>query len=202
MDTVWRVPRTRAPARLAALTAALIVLAGCGSERTPVPSLSEAARPKGGERFVSEGGDVSFRYPSNWALVPGEPPATAHVLSGVAVVTVWSYRRNAVPFTAAQARLARRNLIDAVRQRDRTYRLRSSRLRRVDGARAVELIGAGSISGRRVVIRSVHAYKRSGEYVIDAYAPASQARRLDRSVFRPLIASVRLRGRPPPTGRG
>lgn len=177
-------------------------LAGCGAERTPIPPLDRPASPRGERAFRGDGGDggdVRFRYPANWALVEGEPPVVAHVLSGPAVLTVWAYRRGAAPATLAQARLARRNLVAAVERRDPTFDLEASRLGTVAGARAVELSGRGTIGGHRVRIRSVHVYKRRGEYVVDAYAPPARAAVLGR-VLGPLVRSLRLRGRPPAAG--
>jgi hypothetical protein len=170
------------------------VLTGCGAERTAVPPVNRAVRPEAPKVFKTA--DVRFRYPSNWTLVRGKAPAVAHVLSGRALITLWAYRRRIVPSTREQAALARRNLVRRVRRRDRSFRLGSSRLRRLSGGRAVELVGTGTISRRRVRIRSLHLYRRKGEYVLDAYAPPDVARTMDGLVFRPLVASLRVRGRP------
>jgi hypothetical protein len=42
-------------------------------------------------------------------------------------------------------------------------------------------------------VRSTHLFDRGTEIVIDAYAPPGDFARVDRSVFQPLIRSVRLR---------
>jgi hypothetical protein len=174
--------------------AAAFAIGGCGSERTPVPAVNQPVTPQGLKTFRTK--DVRFRYPANWTLVRPDAPAVAHVLSGRSVLTVWAYRRPVVPSTLAQTRTARRNLVRTVRRRDKTFKLVSSRVRMLDNARAVEILGYATISGNRVRIRSVHLYKRLGEYVLDAYAPLSQFTRVDRPAFRPIIATFHARGRP------
>jgi hypothetical protein len=132
--------------------------------------------------------------------VRGQAPAVAHVLSGRAVITLWAYRRGIVPSTREQAALARKNLVRRVKRRDRTFRLTSSKVLRSSGGRAVQVIGSGTISGRRVRIRSLHVYRKQGEYVFDAYAPGAVARSVDGPVFRRVLSSLRVRGRPKALG--
>ena len=41
-------------------------------------------------------------------------------------------------------------------------------------------------------LRSAHVFKAGAEVVVDAYAPSADFPRLDREVFRPLLASLEV----------
>lgn len=157
----------------------------------------QAAAPRGSVSFEGANGDVRFRHPRNWQLRPLPAPFVANVYSGPAVATVFAYRRRAVPSLNDDLEIARQRLVRAARQRDRTFEAFSSRVRRIAGVPAVDVRGVGTVGGRRVRIRSVHFFRRRGEYVVDGLAPPEAFPDIDRRVFAPLIESVRVKGSPP-----
>ncbi len=185
-------PHTR-HAALAGVSA--LLLAGCGNERTPVPDVATPLDPVNRREVVLEAAGISFQAPGNW--YDTDPPRGAlvgGVESGPAVVAVWRYpRAEPLPKTRAQLARVRDLLVERVRERDPSFELASARLTRRAGARAIELTGEQTIEGRRVRIRSAHVFSRGAEIVIDAYAPPADFDRLDASVFRPALATLRLR---------
>ncbi len=62
----------------------------------------------------------------------------------------------------------------------------------VDGAPAIELLGTATIAGEKRRVRSTHVYAKGAEIVLDAYAPEQEFARVDREVFRPIAASLRI----------
>jgi len=184
------------PIALAFLTALLVT--GCGARRTPVPVPVRADDPKGMKAFRTS--DVGFTFPSNWHLLHGKAPAVAHVFSGRAVLTIWAYRRNAVPRSRNQLETAQSNLEADVKQKNPGFQQSETRLVRVAGSPGVEVVGDGTINGQQVRIRSEHVFRGMGEYVIDSFAPPDQFERVDGEVFLAIVASLRLGGHPKPAG--
>jgi hypothetical protein len=184
------VPRPGCAALLACLP---LLAAGCASHATPVPDVTTARAPTGWSPARFESGGLRLHVPANWFSTATTSPQVAAVSSGSATVALWRYPR-AEPLPVARPALvnARRALIGAVRRRDRTFRLAGARLVRVAGAPGIAVVGAQSMNGRRVRIRSTHLFAKRSEVVVDAYAPPGQFVRLDRTVFRPLTASVRI----------
>ncbi len=191
--------------RTAIAAVSLVVLAaplgGCGNERTPVPDLGVVPAPKAfREAFFDEQG-VRFRAPTNWRVVPGEPPHVATVAIGTAQIGVWRYpRTEPLPETRSQLHAARQALVAQIESRDPTFKLTSTRLVVKPGIRAVEVIGIGANLTNRSVqrsMRSLHAYGRGAEVVLDAFAPPKEFARIDEQTFGPVSRSLKLR---PPKG--
>ena len=112
---------------------------------------------------------------------------------GDAQIAVWRYARSEpLPETRSQLHAARLALVAQVERRDPTFELTSSRLVMKPGVRAVELVGQGTNAGERRSVRSLHAYARGHEVVLDAFAPPEDFARVDEQTFAPVARSLRL----------
>ena len=166
---------------------------GCGNERQDAPRVAQASPPAGKrtEELVRYG--VSFTRPRNWSLSGGRPPQLASVSSGRAIVTLWRYRRvERLPKSDGDLVRARKALVAAARDRDRTLRVVSARGLRLDGVPGVEIVANEKIGLARRKVRSTHLYAHGAELVVDAYAPAGEFAQVDRAAFVPLLRSLRL----------
>ncbi|MGH2943871.1 MAG: hypothetical protein ACRDLN_13965 [Solirubrobacteraceae bacterium] len=176
---------------------AAALLAGCGNERTSVPELGLIPAPKGFRQAYFDEQGVRFRVPTNWRIVPGEGTHLATVAIGDAQVGIWRYpRTEPLPETREQLDAARQAVVAQIESRDPTFKLKSTRLVIKEGLRAVEVLGVGtnlSNSNARRSIRSLHAYGRGAEVVMDAFAPPKVFRRVDEQTFAPMTRSLRLR---------
>jgi hypothetical protein len=186
---------------LTLLAGAVVLLAGCGNDRTPAPELGLIPAPKDfrDARFEAQG--VQFRAPTNWRVVDGEDPHLATVAIGDAQVGLWRYARTEpLPETRAQLAAARQALVAQIERRDPTFKLTSTRLVVKPGFRGVEVIGSGSnlVNGSiQRSMRSLHAYGHGAEVVMDAFAPPRDFARVDEQAFGPMARSLRLT---PPAG--
>ncbi|MDX6681739.1 MAG: hypothetical protein QOG94_1778 [Solirubrobacteraceae bacterium] len=179
------------PARLIIVFA--IVLAGCGNSRTPAPSTGRIPAPKHFRVLKYAVDGVSLRVPTNWRSVQGTGSQLATIAIGDGQMAVWRYARSEpLPETRAQLHAARLALVAQVKRRDPTFELRSSRLVLRRGMRAVELLGEGTNHGERRAVRSLHAYGRGLEVVVDAFAPPKAFARVDEQTFAPVMRSLRL----------
>ena len=191
-------PRVRGTHRISiALAALAALLAGCGNDRTPVPDLSVVPAPKAfREAFFDEQG-VRLRAPTNWRVVPGTAPQVATIAIGTAQISIWRYpRTEPLPQTRAQLNAARDALVAQIESRDPTFKLTSTRLVLKPGIRAVEVVGIGTNLTNRSVqrsMRSLHAYGRGAEVVVDAFAPPKDFARIDEQTFGPVSRSLKLR---------
>jgi hypothetical protein len=171
----------------------LLLAAGCGASRTPVADLSAPALPHGTRVRAYASAGLRLRTPSNWRAAPAPAPMVATLSSGEALVTIWRYpRTEPLPATAAALRAALAQLMAIVRSRDRHITFTSTRVARIAGAPALVLTGSETLSGVRRSVRSVHVYAHGAEVVFDAIAPPSSFPVVDRLVFRPVAASLRL----------
>lgn len=180
-----------------AAVALAVLLAGCGNERTPVPDLAAVpAPPAFRDAFFDEQG-IRFRAPTNWRVVPGDPPHVATVAIGSAQIGVWRYpRTEPLPETRDQLNAAREALVAQIERRDPTFKLTSTRLVMKPGMRAVEVVGIGTNLTNPAAqrsMRSLHAYGRGAEVVMDAFAPPKEFARIDEQTFGPVTRSLKLR---------
>ncbi|MGI8750524.1 MAG: hypothetical protein ACR2J6_08260 [Thermoleophilaceae bacterium] len=129
-----------------------------------------------------------MKLPANLQVIADDrPPAVFRATLGQPFVSCYAYlRKEQLPRDARELDAARTRLSRAVRRRDPGYRLEGSRVTRVDGARAVELLGRQTLSGRRVTVRSLHVFKGQAEYVIEIVAPSGGFSPFDRRVT-PLV---------------
>ncbi len=183
--------------RLASLAIpALLACAGCGNARRQTPPLAQLGPQVSLVNYSAASGDVSFGHPSTWSVIAGTPPQIAQLSSGSAVATVYAYPRTDLSLSAAGAEASRRRLLASLQQRAPSFVVSSSRLRKVDGAEAVEIVGSGRIAGHRVRTQSTHVYKGAAEYVIDAYARPKFFQQARTEAFDPMLATLRLGGFP------
>ncbi|MGI9099530.1 MAG: lipoprotein [Solirubrobacteraceae bacterium] len=173
---------------------AAVVLAGCGNAQTPPPDIGRIPAPASFRDAIFAEQGVFFRAPTNWRIVPGDAPQVATVAVGNAQIGVWRYPRSEpLPETRDQLKAARQALVAQVRSRDPTFRLTSSRLVMKPGLRGVLLVGSATNQGQRRRVRSLHAYGRGAEVVVDAFAPPKMFPRVDKQTFAPVARSLKLR---------
>jgi hypothetical protein len=181
----------RRPAIIA--VAAALALCGCGNDRTKPPDVKTAGQPLGSNdaRFPTQG--IRFLAPAGWSLDSGVAPLVATTQTGRATVAIWRYPRSEpLPRTKAQLTAARDALVAAATARDPTFKAVRTIIRRLRGVPAIVLLGTETIEGQPRTVRSTHVYAHGAETVVDAYAPAEDFERLDASVFRPLVGSLRV----------
>jgi hypothetical protein len=179
-----------------AIPALAVACAGCGNTRNEPTGLAQLGPQVGLVNYVAPSGDVTFGRPTTWSVSGGTLPKVAQISSGQAVDTVFSYPRTDLPDDPAGVEASRQRLIASLHERDPSFEVESSRVRKVDGAWAVEIIGRGRVAGQEVKTKSVHVYKGAAEYVIDAYARPKYFRRAETEAFDPLLATIRLGGFP------
>ena len=186
----------RRPAHLLVPLACATIAAGCGNERQSPPDLTAVRQPGKTKAVSYPRVGMRFRAPGNWELRDREAPGVFTLSSGAGFVSGFAYRRpEPLPDTDADLEAARRRLIGEVRERDEKFDLAGSRKVEVDGARAIELRGRQTISNRPLETRSVHVFRGSVEYVLEALAPPADFTLVDRRVLRPLLRSLELSGR-------
>ncbi len=177
---------------IAALAA--VLPAGCGNDRTAPPDIGKIPAPTGfrDQSFIRDG--VFFRAPRNWRVIEGDAQyQVATVAVGDAQIGIWRYpRTEPLPETRAQLAAARTALIAQVESRDPTFRLTSSRLVLKEGLRGVELVGEATNQEQKRLVRSLHAYGRRSEVVVDAFAPPKQFPRVDEQTFGPVARSLKI----------
>jgi hypothetical protein len=182
---------------LLAAAGVAVLLAGCGNDRASSPELGLIPTPKAFQAtpFLAQG--VQFRSPTNWRVVKGEDTHLATVAIGDAQVGIWRYVRDEpLPETRDQLAAARQALVAQIESRDPTFKLTSTRLVLKPGFRGVEVIGSGTNLTNTSVqrsMRSLHAYGRGAEVVMDAFAPPKQFSRVDKQTFGPMTRSLKLR---------
>jgi hypothetical protein len=178
---------------LCLVAAAASPVAGCGNERQEAPKLPPASAPSDWRAVDVPQYGLRARLPGNWPIFGGPSPLAIRASSGRAVVAVWRFRRvERLPRSAADLSQARRALLAAIKARQRTVRVDSARSVRVSGIPGIEVLATERIGGAPRQVRSTHLYGHGAELVIDAYAPAGEFARVDRTVFRPLLRSLRL----------
>jgi hypothetical protein len=182
--------------RRKALPIAIALLAaGCGAERPSLPSAEIPAKAATTELSYPRFG-IAFEVPQATQVQTTPRPEVARVSFDQAFVAVYAYRREEqLPRDEVELSEARRRLVEEVRRRDERFELVSSRLTRVDGAPAVELVGDQTITRARLRTRSLHVYKGEVEYVFDMAAPVGRFRHFDSRFFDVAARSLTLRGR-------
>jgi hypothetical protein len=185
------------PARALALVALLCacLLAACGQEQTVLPNLNAA--PTGPQQKLSypeAGMSLELRKPLHVGRRMAPEVFRVVAPSGAVISSLAYSRTEPVPSDRAQLRDARRRLVAATKRRDPTFELEAARVVRVAGVPGVEVTGTQSLSGGRLDTRSVHLYKGSAEYVFELIATRKDFATVDRTVFSPMLKTVRLTG--------
>lgn len=185
------------PAALLCSVAAVLTTAGCGADRVTAPDASRPFSTGGTAPRAFPAAGVKFTAPADWQFDPGQAPLVASATSGSATIAIWRYER-AEPLPRSDGALddAGRALQGAAKTRDNTFSKQIARRVKVDGARAVELVGTEKVNGQVRRVRSTHVYAKGAEFVIDAYAAPRDFDVVDQSIFQPLIRSTKI---DPPT---
>lgn len=180
--------------RRPAIVLAVLVLSGCGTRRTRPPDVQHAAAPRG--TVTRTAGGLRYTGPSNWQPLAPDGSLIGGAVSNTATVAIWRYpRTEPLPADTRALEQAKTLLLDSVRRRNPGFTLRRAEATRVDGARAIALTGSQSVAGFAYSVRSTHVFSGDAEIVVDAYAPTPDFARVDRQVFRPLVASLRVKRR-------
>jgi len=173
------------------LLCSLLVLAGCGNSRAPVPNLSQPATPTSFRTLTFAG--VTLQAPSNWSVVNERPPLVTVVASGTAVVALWRFPRSApVPIGRTALSQAAAQLIQAVRARDASLQVIRATTVTLDHRPAIELDAFERINGQPRRVRSTHVFVPGAELVLDEYAPSAIFHAVDHTVFSPVKRSLTL----------
>jgi hypothetical protein len=177
---------------VAAIALAIVVCAGlqagCGNSRTPVPSLTRPAAPGGFRTLRFPAAGVSIAAPRGWQVIAERPPLLTTVASGDAVIALWRYPRSGPPPNSRTAlAAARASLLTAIRARQGTVQVLSSRITRIDGAPAIESDALETIGGAPRQVLSTHVFQPTGEVVLEEYAPPAVLNQ----IRHPLFARVR-----------
>ena len=182
--------------RLALLLLACIpLLAACGKEKEPAPSVLKVKPPRGQltEEFPDAG--MTVVRPRNWRRHERDDPGVFELRSGEATVAVWAYpREEDLPESAEQVEEARGRLVEAIEERDPDFRLRSSDTTEVAGSPAIDVRGDQVIAKRRLRTHSVHVFVGEVEYVFESIAPPEDHELADSGVLEPLLESIELEG--------
>ena len=172
---------------------AALALAGCGNTRTPAPDTGAIPAPKSFREVKYSVDGIRLRVPSNWRAIQGQESQLATIAIGDGQIALWRYpRTEPLPVTRSQLDAARKALVAQVQRRDATFELTSTRLVVKRGLRAVEIVGQGTNHGVRRSVRSLHAYGRGHEVVLDAFAPPKDFARVDKQTFARVARSLRL----------
>ena len=119
-----------------------------------------------------------------------------------AFISSFAYRRaEQVPKTPDELTAARRRLVAAAKRRDSSFHLTRSRVIKVGGVPAVELLGDQTIFKGRLRIRSLHVYKGNGEYVVELVSPVAGFARLERASFPGILRSLKVTGQVKPPAK-
>ncbi len=172
------------PFAASALAAGLLLLAGCGNERVSSGSLFDVPEGKATRALSYPQAGLKVTVPKEFDVKAATPPQLFRASLNAAFISSFAYRRaEQLPKTREDLVAARRRLVDAAKKRDKTFRLKSDKLTKVDGAPAIELLGDQTIFKGRLRLRSLHVYRGNGEYVVELVAPVAAFARLDRASF-------------------
>ena len=178
-------------------TAALLLLAaGCGNDRVGAGSLFDVPAGKATQALSYPEAGLKVTVPKEFDVKASEPPQLFRASLNAAFISSFAYRRaEQLPKTREELDAARKRLEDAAKKRDKTFRLKSSKLMEVDGAPAIELLGDQTIFKGRLRLRSLHVYRGNGEYVVELVAPVAGFARLDRASFPGIRRSLKVTGK-------
>ena len=178
-----------------ALAVTLPLAAGCGNDRVKSGSLFDAKPGKVTQALSYPKAGLKMQVPKEFDVKDSTAPELFRASFQASFISSFAYRRKEqIPKTPDELAAARRRLVAAVRRRDRSYRLERSRVTRVGGAPAIELLGDQTIFKGRLRLRSLHVYKGKGEYVVELVAPVAAFARLDRSSFPAIRRTLKVTG--------
>ena len=177
----------------ALLTTVALLVAACGAERVEPPDTSQpfATQAPSPREFPAAG--VKFRAPADLESATADAPLVTSMSTGSATVAIWRYpRTEPLPRSEDALQAAEEALRGAVRTRDPKFEVERIRRVEVDGARALQVVGTGSVGGRPRRMRSTHVYAKGAEIVVDAYAAPEHFSFADKALFAPLLDSMKI----------
>jgi hypothetical protein len=168
------------------------VLAGCGTRPLPPRDPLSLRTPRGTAQLRDPRTGLRFEAPRNWVKRIRTNPGVFRIASGSADVSGWAYFRvEPLPTTEAELTTARDALVSQAKSRNPTFAVTSSKLTKVQGWPAIDLLGTQQVFGRTFETRSVHVF-RGGEYVFEALAPAKDFPVANERVLEPLLRSLKF----------
>ncbi len=169
-------------------------MAGCGNDKTKPPDVTKSSREAfGWTRVTLAQHGVSFERPTIWHYRPGTAPLLATMTSGEATIAVWRYpRTEPLPSTATELDAARDALVGAAKTRDPSFKESKAKGTRAAHEPAVVIVANETINGKPRTVRSTHVYAEGGEVVVDAYAPPDVFGKLEDSIFRRVVRSLKV----------
>jgi hypothetical protein len=189
--------------RIAALAVVMTLplLAGCGNERVKSGSVFDAKPGKATQALSYPDAGLKVTVPKEFDVKDSTAPELFRASLDAAFISSFAYRRKEqIPRNEDELQQARRRLVAAAMRRDKTFKLKRSRVTKVGGVGAVELRGDQTIFKGRLRMRSLHLYKGNGEYVVELVAPVAAFARLERSSFPEILKTLKVTGKikPPP----
>ncbi|MGI8512064.1 MAG: hypothetical protein ACR2NH_05485 [Solirubrobacteraceae bacterium] len=185
--------------RLPVLTAALAVAAALGAcGREPLDAPDTAPDELGAVTRVLDfpAAGVTGKIPLRAQAMPQPAPGVFRISLGAGFVSCFAYRRSEpIPKGRQQLAAARRRLVGEVGRRGGRFDVQGSRTLQIAGSDAVEVKGTQTISRQRLKTRSLHVFKGRAEYVFELLQPPSSFTQVERSVFDPMLVSLKLSGR-------
>jgi hypothetical protein len=181
---------------LVSTAALLLPAAGCGNDRVGSGSLFDVPAGKATQALSYPEAGLKVTVPKEFDVKASEPPQLFRASLNAAFISSFAYRRaEQLPKTREELDAARKRLEEAAKKRDKTFRLKTSKLTKVDGAPAIELLGDQTIFKGRLRLRSLHVYRGNGEYVVELVAPVAGFARLDRASFPGIRKTLKVTGK-------
>ena len=179
------------------LSAGLLLWAvGCGNDRVGSGSLFDVPAGKATQALSYPEAGLKVTVPKEFDVKASAPPQLFRASLNATFISSFAYRRaEQLPKTREELDAARKRLEEAAKRRDKTFRLKSSKLTKVDGAPAIELLGDQTIFKGRLRLRSLHVFRGNGEYVVELVAPVAAFARLDRASFPGIRRSLNVTGK-------
>jgi len=172
---------------------AAMTLLGCGDARVAAPDITTPRPPDGTHPTTYPAAGVSLQVPNSWRAEQGTSPLVASIASGTATVAIWRYpRTEPLPKKAKTLGAAKDALVGAARKRDRTLRISRAAVVRFHGRPALRLVGTETVGTQPRMVRSTHIFTDHSEVVVEALAPPDAFAGLQRSVFAPLLRSLKI----------
>jgi hypothetical protein len=178
------------------IAGAAIALAGCAAEKATTPSVVVPAN-LALEKTAYKSVGMTVSLPRASVVTKARTPGVFRSTFGEWYVAGLAYKRKEqLPRTKKQLRAARKRLLAEVKRRNKDFKLVSAKVTRSHGSPAIEVVGDQVLDNRTLRTRSLHVYKGRAEYVLEMAAPGGQFTTVDRSVFDPVAASLRVTGKP------
>jgi hypothetical protein len=185
----------------ALLAAVPLAAAGCGNDRVESGSVFDAKPGKVTKALSYPDAGLKVTVPKEFDVKDSTAPQLFRASLDAAFISAFAYRRKEqIPKEEEELQQARRRLVAAAKRRDKTFKLKRSKVVKVNGVPGVELRGEQTIFKGRLRLRSLHLYKGNGEYVVELVAPVAAFGALERSSFPGILKSLKVTGKvkPPP----